>query len=42
MKLCDKSEEESVDVVVTDEDDSKTAELKKRFIEEKKKYDSVK
>lgn len=42
LKLCDQSGEESSLVVVTDEDDAKTAELKKRFAEEKEKYDEMK
>lgn len=42
MGTCDKAGEEGVDTVITDEDDSKTAELKRRFAEEKKKYEEMK
>jgi len=41
LKLCDYSQE-GLDVVVTEEDSTKTAELKRRFVEEKEKYDKMK
>ena len=38
LKLCDYYGEEGPNVVITKEDSKKTAELKRRFKEEKEKY----